>query len=85
MVGYDFTCYCKEDCVSNNGMKFYSGELYQVDGNFSGEFYYDVYDNTGRFLSYCSYDFLGDYFNVVPDVLGEVDKLFNKVMDDRLY
>ncbi len=80
VVGYDFFCVCREDCESESGVKFYSGEEYGVD---NVEFYYDVYDSFGRFLSYCSYGFLSEWFIIRPNISMELSGIFNSIMDGR--
>jgi hypothetical protein len=81
MARYDFRCICNEDCVADNGVKFYAGEEYYVDEQYSGEFYYEAFTKDYKFLSYVSYEFLGDYFRVIPSIEEEIDNLFNDIMN----
>lgn len=84
-MGYDYSCRCNEACVADNGIRFYANELYYVDEDYDGEWIYEVYSSTGRFLAWTSVGFLEEFFTFLDNPLEEVNKMFNIIMDGRVY
>lgn len=81
MAAYDYLCTCNENCTANNGIQFYAGETYYIDENYDGyggEWVYEAFSSTGRFLSWVSYSFLEEFFSFP---LVEVNDMFNSIMD----
>lgn len=79
MSKYDYECHCIIDCVSDNGMRFYAGEVYYVDEDYVGEWIYELYSSTHRFMAWVDKGFINTNFTFP---IEEIDKIFNNIMDD---
>lgn len=85
-------CVCIKDYVSDNGRKYYEGNIYKV---ISVRNMYDIYEDmemeynelvssNNLWLGYVCVNVFSLYFVYEEDVLSDINCEFNSIMDGRI-
>lgn len=78
-----FYCICDMDCTIS-GVDFYKDTLYCIDENYILGSFYEVWSMNNDLIGYINPYELDCYFTTVLFIINDVDRMFNKIMDNGI-